>query len=39
MAYIPRDHAEIGREFDVDVRGQRCRARIVHMPFYSRPKG
>ena len=26
-----------GREFEVDIRGRRTRARVVPMPFYKRP--
>jgi hypothetical protein len=27
-----------GTEFDVDVRGRPCRARVVPLPFYKRPR-
>ena len=38
MAYLPVEHTAIGTEFDVDIRGRRCRARIVPLPFYKRQK-
>ena len=38
MAYVPIEHTAIGKEFDVDIRGRRTRARIVPMPFYKRSK-
>ncbi len=36
MAYLPVEHAAVGTEFDVDIRGRRTRARVVAMPFYKR---
>jgi len=39
MAYLPVAHAEAGVEFEVDVRGRRAGARVVPLPFYTRPKG
>jgi aminomethyltransferase len=36
MTYLPVDHAVVGAEFDVDIRGRRARARVVPMPFYKR---
>ncbi|HWF84978.1 MAG TPA: glycine cleavage system aminomethyltransferase GcvT [Vicinamibacterales bacterium] len=36
MGYLPAEHAAVGNEFDVDIRGRRTRARIVAMPFYKR---
>ena len=38
MAYVPAALAAPGTEFDVDVRGRACRARVVPLPFYKRPK-
>jgi aminomethyltransferase len=38
MAYLPTSEATIDREFEIDVRGRRVRARVVPMPFYKRPK-
>jgi aminomethyltransferase len=39
MTYVPVAHAEPGSEFEVDVRGKLCRARVVPLPFYRRPRG
>ena len=37
MAYLPIEHTGARvREFDVDIRGRRTRARVVPMPFYKR---
>jgi aminomethyltransferase len=38
MVYLPTTEATPGREFEIDVRGRRLRARVVPMPFYKRPK-
>jgi aminomethyltransferase len=38
MAYLPQAHTAPGREFEVDIRGRRTRARVVPMPFYKRQK-
>jgi aminomethyltransferase len=38
MAYVPPHMAELGTEFEIDVRGRRARAIVVQMPFYKRPK-
>jgi glycine cleavage system T protein (aminomethyltransferase) len=38
MAYLPMEHAAVGTEFDVDIRGRRARARVVPMPFYKRAR-
>jgi len=38
MAYVPRERAAEGGEVEVDVRGRKLRARIVKLPFYSRPR-
>jgi glycine cleavage system T protein (aminomethyltransferase) len=36
MAYVPVEHAAIGSELDIDIRGRLTRARVVPMPFYKR---
>jgi aminomethyltransferase len=38
MVYLPTSEATPDREFEIDVRGRRLRARVVPMPFYKRPK-
>ncbi len=38
LAYVPPDHAEPGREIQIDVRGKPVPARQVPIPFYKRPK-
>ena len=38
MVYLPTSEATPDREFEIDVRGRRVRARVVPMPFYKRPK-
>jgi aminomethyltransferase len=38
MAYVPTHMAELGTEFEIDIRGRRARAIVVKMPFYTRPK-
>jgi glycine cleavage system T protein (aminomethyltransferase) len=38
MAYLPAGAAQVGREFFVDIRDRRARARVVELPFYSRKK-
>jgi glycine cleavage system aminomethyltransferase T len=38
MAYVPLHLAEIGKEFEIDIRGRRAKAIVVEMPFYKRPK-
>jgi aminomethyltransferase len=38
MAYLPVEHAAVGTEFDVDIRGRRTRAHVVPMPFYKRQR-
>ncbi|MEQ1862558.1 MAG: glycine cleavage system aminomethyltransferase GcvT [Chthoniobacteraceae bacterium] len=34
LAYVPSEHARIGEEFDIDIRGRRFPARIEKKPFY-----
>jgi aminomethyltransferase len=36
LAYLPAEHAGVGCEFDVDVRGRGVPARVVPTPFYKR---
>jgi aminomethyltransferase len=38
MAYVPVALAAPGTELDIDVRGRACKARVVPLPFYKRPK-
>jgi aminomethyltransferase len=38
MAYLPASEATVDREFEIDIRGRRARARVIPMPFYKRPK-
>jgi aminomethyltransferase len=38
MAYLPIAAATPDREFEIDIRGRRVRARVVPMPFYKRPR-
>lgn len=38
LAYVPVAYTAPGGEVDVEVRGQRVRARVVPTPFYKRPK-
>ncbi len=36
MAYVDNQHADVGTQLQVDIRGKRAPARIVKLPFYSR---
>jgi aminomethyltransferase len=36
LAYLPVEKAEEGTEFDVDVRGNLVKARVIPLPFYRR---
>jgi aminomethyltransferase len=38
LAYLPSEHAAVGTEFAVDIRGRRTRAAVVPLPFYKRKK-
>ncbi len=38
MAYVPPQHAEIGTELAVDIRGTAEPARVVKLPFYTRAR-
>jgi aminomethyltransferase len=36
LAYLPLEQTAIGTEFEIDLRGQRTRAKVVPTPFYKR---
>ena len=36
MGYVPPEHAEVGRELGIDVRGKTEPAQVVKLPFYKR---
>lgn len=38
MAYVPIEHAAVGSDVAVEIRGQQVKARIVPLPFYKKPK-
>ena len=38
MAYVPAGRADVGTEFEIDIRGRRAKAVVVPMPFYKRPR-
>jgi aminomethyltransferase len=38
LAYVPPDRAQVGNELNVEIRGQKVKARVVPTPFYKRPK-
>ena len=38
MAYVDPQHAQVGTEVIVDIRGKSHPARIIELPFYTRPK-
>jgi glycine cleavage system T protein (aminomethyltransferase) len=38
MAYLAPEWCEVGREFEIDVRGRRLPAQVVKLPFYRRPR-
>jgi aminomethyltransferase len=38
FAYVPIEHATVGQEIQIDVRGRLVGAKIVKTPFYKRPK-
>ena len=38
LGYVPVEHAAVGAEFDVIIRGQPVAARVVPTPFYKRPR-
>ena len=37
MAYVPPDSTALGKELEINIRGQAAAARIVPLPFYKRP--
>jgi aminomethyltransferase len=37
MAYLPTSRAEVGSEFQVEIRGRAVGAKVVPTPFYKRP--
>jgi aminomethyltransferase len=39
LTYVPAAHAAPGEALGIDIRGRRCRAHVVSLPFYMRPKG
>ncbi|HYY69305.1 MAG TPA: glycine cleavage system aminomethyltransferase GcvT [Terriglobales bacterium] len=38
LAYVPPEKSEIGTELNVEIRGQKVKAKVVPTPFYKRPK-
>lgn len=38
MGYVPAQYTEPGQDIEIDIRGRRCKARVVAMPFYRRAK-
>jgi glycine cleavage system T protein len=38
MAYVPVEHANVGQEIQIDVRGRAVGAQVVPAPFYKREK-
>ena len=38
LGYVPVEHAAIGTEFDILIRGNPVAARVVPTPFYKRPR-
>ena len=38
MAYLPVEMTAAGTEFEIDVRGRPGRAKVVPLPFYTRPR-
>lgn len=36
LVYLPAEHAKVGTEFQVSIRGRLCDARVVTTPFYKR---
>jgi aminomethyltransferase len=38
LVYLPIESAEIGTEFEIEIRGKRAKARVVPTPFYKRVK-
>jgi aminomethyltransferase len=38
LAYLPLDYSDPDTQIEVEIRGQRTRAKIVPIPFYKRPE-
>jgi aminomethyltransferase len=38
LAYLPPSQAEVGTVVNVEIRGQRAKAKVVPTPFYKRPR-
>jgi aminomethyltransferase len=38
LAFVPREHAVLDKEIEIDVRGKPVKARIIPVPFYKREK-
>jgi len=38
LAYVPPPFSAVGTILYVEIRGQKCKARVVPTPFYKRPK-
>jgi len=38
LAHVPPECAEVGRELQIEIRGRLAAARVVPLPFYTRPK-
>jgi aminomethyltransferase len=38
LAYLPAEHAVVGREISIIIRGRSVPARIVETPFYKRER-
>ena len=36
LTYLPIEHTEDGKEFDIEVRGSLVKARVIPLPFYKR---
>ena len=38
LAYVPPSYSAVGTIFYVEIRGQKCKVRVVPTPFYKRQK-
>lgn len=38
MAYVQPDYADLGREIEIEIRGQKVAARLAPLPFYKRSR-
>jgi aminomethyltransferase len=36
LTYLPVEHAEVGTEFEIEIRGKRVKAKVIPTPFYKR---